>query len=145
MMKTKQPSMSPLDIVILLKIISLGDQPWNQKFMADALLMSQSEISKSLERSRFAGLLDPSGKGTLHGQIILPLYPSVVDAVQKDQKLHELLALIDVLRVGRARKKDIAISELKSRGNDYRTSHDFEDIIYILDKCSFLAGRDHLP
>jgi hypothetical protein len=43
------------------------------------------------------------------------LYPSVVDAVQNDEKLHELLALVDAIRVGRAREREIAIKELKQR------------------------------
>ncbi len=162
--------MSPLDVVVLLKIISMGDQPWNQKPLAEALFMSQSEISKSFSRSRYAGLLDPSGKkvrklafleflqygiayifpqqpgavvrgiptahsapplneliqstepyvwtsgkGTLRGQSIVPLYPSVVDAVQNDPKLYEFLALVDALRVGRVREKELAIAELKNR------------------------------
>jgi hypothetical protein len=57
----------------------------------------------------------PSGKGKVRGQSITPLYPSVIDAVQKDEKLYELLALVDAIRVGRAREKEIAIKELKSR------------------------------
>jgi hypothetical protein len=169
-MKTQQPTMSPLDVVVLLKIISMGNQPWNQKPLAEALFMSQSEISKSFARSRYAGLLDisgkkvrklafmeflqygiayvfpqqpgavvrgiptahsaaplnefiqssepfiwPSGKGTVRGHSIVPLYPSVVDAVQNDTKLHELLALVDALRVGRTREKELAIAELHKR------------------------------
>jgi hypothetical protein len=35
--------------------------------------------------------------------------------VQKDTVLHELLALVDAIRVGRAREKEIAIKELKIR------------------------------
>jgi hypothetical protein len=61
-MKTQQPTMSALDVVVLLKIISLGSESWNQKPLAESLFMSQSEISKSVARSRYAGLLDASGK-----------------------------------------------------------------------------------
>jgi len=43
--------MNPQDIVALLKIISLGDEYWLQKPLADALGMSQSEVSKSVSRS----------------------------------------------------------------------------------------------
>lgn len=57
----------------------------------------------------------PSGKGSVRGQSIIPLYPSVVDAVKLDPLLQELLALVDVLRVGRAREREIAIQELKKR------------------------------
>lgn len=57
----------------------------------------------------------PSAKGKLRGEGIVPLYPSVVDAALRDPALHELLALVDALRVGRAREKEIAIEELKNR------------------------------
>ncbi|MDC6366702.1 hypothetical protein [Flagellimonas amphidinii] len=138
--------------------------------MADNLHISQSEISKSLARSKYAGLLDmsgkkvfrlalmeflqygiryvfpqqpgpivrgvptahsapplkdlirsnenyvwPSGRGTARGQSIIPLYSSVTKAVQNDLMLYELLALVDAIRVGRAREKEIAIKELKAR------------------------------
>jgi len=33
----------------------------------------------------------------------------------KDPSLHELLALVDALRVGRAREKELALKELKKR------------------------------
>ena len=36
-------------------------------------------------------------------------------AALKDKKLHELLALVDALRVGRARERELAIIELKKR------------------------------
>jgi len=57
----------------------------------------------------------PSGKGSARGQSIIPLYPTVVDAVKLDSLLHELLALVDALRVGRARERELAIQELKKR------------------------------
>lgn len=54
--------MKPQDVVVLLKIITYGNKPWKQIPLAEALKMSQSEISQSLARSRFAGLLDIKGK-----------------------------------------------------------------------------------
>ena len=169
-MKTQQPSISPIDIVILLKIIASKQNQWFQIQIADSLFISQSEVSKSLNRLSYAGLCDPkgkkvmrmafmellqygikyvfpqqpgaivrgvptahsappldaiiqseekyvwpSGKGSARGQSIIPLYPTVVDAVKLDSLLHELLALVDVLRVGRAREREIAIQELKKR------------------------------
>lgn len=54
--------MKPQDVVILLKIITYGSESWQQIPLADSLKMSQSEISQSLVRSKFAGLLDGSGK-----------------------------------------------------------------------------------
>ncbi len=169
-MKTQQITMSPQDIVVLLKIIAYGDEVWFQKPMANALCMSQSEVSKSLARSKYAGLLDskgkivfkaalfdflqygiryvfpqhpgalvrgiptshsasplnkciqslemyvwPSGKGTVKGQSIIPLFPSVIEAVKNDSLLYELLSLVDALRVGKAREREIALEELKVR------------------------------
>jgi hypothetical protein len=48
----------------------------------------------------------PTGKGNLRGHSIVPLYPSAIEAAQNDRKLYELLALVDALRVGRAREKE---------------------------------------
>ena len=167
-MNNKQQIMSPHDIVVLLKIVSYGDKQWFQKPLAEELGISQSEVSKSLNRSKYASLLDPTGKkvmklslleflqygiryvfpqkpgpivrgvatshsasplkkqinskevfvwpyakGNVRGQSILPLYPSVPEAVLKDKMLYQLLALVDALRVGRAREKELALIELK--------------------------------
>ena len=57
----------------------------------------------------------PYAKGTVRGHSIIPLYPSVPEAALKDAKLYELLALVDALRVGRAREKELAIIEIKTR------------------------------
>lgn len=162
--------MKPQDIVILLKIVAYGDQPWLQVPMAKELVIGQSEMSKSLNRSKFAGLLDSSGrkvrrlalidfieyglpyafpqrpssivrgiptshsasplkeqiqsdeyfvwpyaKGNVKGQAIAPLYKSVPEAALNDPLLHEMLALVDAIRVGSAREKKIAVEELKKR------------------------------
>ncbi len=169
-MKAQQQILSPQDIVILLKIITYGNEAWFQIPLSESLHISQSEVSKSLARSKYAGLLDskgkkvrrlallellqygiayvfpqqagaivrgmptahsapplnmiitsdenyvwPSAKGKMRGQSILPLYPSVVEAAGRDPQLYELLALVDAMRVGRAREKNLAIRELKNR------------------------------
>ena len=51
----------------------------------------------------------------MRGNSIVPLYKTVVNAVQVDSKLHELLALVDAIRLGRAREKEIAVEELRKR------------------------------
>jgi hypothetical protein len=53
--------------------------------------------------------------GEIMGQSIEPLYNKVIKAVKNDHKLHELLALIDALRVGRAREFNMAKEILKER------------------------------
>jgi len=57
----------------------------------------------------------PSGQGTMRGQAIEPIYDSAPEAARRDPKLHELLALVDALRVGRARERQIATEELTRR------------------------------
>lgn len=57
----------------------------------------------------------PSAKGNARGQAIEPLYSSVVTAIEKDRLLYELLALVDALRVGRVREKQLAMEELTKR------------------------------
>jgi hypothetical protein len=54
----KHNGMRPQDVVVLLKIATLKDQKWFGKDLAAALFISPSEVSESLNRSSFAGLLD---------------------------------------------------------------------------------------
>ena len=169
MVQTKN-SLKPQDIVILLKVIALGEKPWFHHTIAKDLGMSQSEVSQSLNRSKYAGLIDnarkkvnkiafnefllhgvayafpqqpgalvrgmltahsaeplnkiiqatdkyvwPNAKGLDRGQAIEPLYPTAVDASLKDNDLYELLTLVDAIRVGRVREKEIAKRELEKR------------------------------
>lgn len=57
----------------------------------------------------------PDPEGTTRGYEFSPLYRSVPKAVLKDNKLYELLAIVDAIRDGRAREKEIAVKELKKR------------------------------
>ena len=61
-MKVSNTQMKPQDIVLLLKLISINDASWKQQIVAGALEMSQSEVSESVARSKYSGLLDPKGK-----------------------------------------------------------------------------------
>lgn len=162
--------LKPQDILILLKIISLKQKNWNMNDLARSLSLSQSEVSKALDRLVFAGLIDeskrvpalnalydilvssvryffpvkaggiqrgiptahsalplskkirsdskyiwPSPEGTQRGESIEPLYKSAPMAALEDKKLYELLALVDALRVGKAREQQLACEELKKR------------------------------
>ena len=57
----------------------------------------------------------PYAKGHMRGHGIQPLYNSVIQAVEQDAQLYEYLALIDALRVGRAREKSLAREMLHKR------------------------------
>lgn len=163
-MRSKQLSLRPQDIVILLKKISPSGWSMDGKQLATSLNISQSEVSESLARSRVTGLLDSSrgvvntcalsdflvygiryvfpavpegivrgmstgasaspvaGKlipgsesyvwpfidGKDRGQAIVPLYPTVPVAAERDPDLYALLAATDALRFGRVREREIA-------------------------------------
>lgn len=58
----KHNGMRPQDVVVLLKITTLGALPWQGKDLAAALLISPAEISDALRRCRYAGLLVQDGR-----------------------------------------------------------------------------------
>lgn len=163
----KHNGMRPQDIVILLKIIALGENAWQGKDLARDLFISPSEVSESLNRSHLAGLIDydkrrvsrqglmeflqhglhyvfpqhpgkmvngiptahshpymkkyfssesayvwPEVRGTARGQEIEPFYPKQTEAVKLDPDLYLMLALVDVVRVGRTREVKVALEKL---------------------------------
>jgi DNA-binding Lrp family transcriptional regulator len=57
----------------------------------------------------------PSPEGTARGYSLKPLYKTVPKAAQADRKLYELLALVDAIRDGRVRDRQIAEDVLRDR------------------------------
>lgn len=171
-MANKLSGIKPQDILVLMKIVVLGEESWRIADLSQQLSVSSSEVCMALERSREVGLLDsskrvvlkaptleflkhglkyvfparpgpvcrgvptahsaaplsntivaedsdqfvwPHAEGEVRGQAIEPLYPSVPQAALRDPLLHELLALVDALRVGRAREQKLAAAELERR------------------------------
>ena len=53
----KSNGMRPQDIVILLKIAARGNRAWLMKDLSQELFISASEVSESLNRSVYAGLI----------------------------------------------------------------------------------------
>mgnify|MGYP001607247734 CR=1 FL=1 len=76
---------------------------------------SAPPLSKSIAVSDDDRYVWPWDEGKMRGQAIKPLYSNVPAAAQKDRQLYELLALVDAIRVGRAREQAIAIQELQAR------------------------------
>jgi hypothetical protein len=169
-MKPQLRTINALDIVVLLKLSTYKNKSWYQAKVAEELFISQSEVSRSVARLKYARLLYPDGKkimrlalidilkygvnyffpaqpgpvmrgmptshsapplsntivseehyvwpsgtGTVRGHSIAPLYPAALKSAKEDAELYELLAMVDALRVGRAREKELAIIELKKR------------------------------
>lgn len=61
----------------------------------------------------------PYKNGTMRGQSIEPLYSSVPEAVGKDEELYRLLVIVDTLRMGRVREREVALVELEKCLNAY--------------------------
>ena len=59
----------------------------------------------------------PYAEGKDRGFAIEPLHSNVPEAVLKDRLLHELLALVDAIRLGNVREQNIAIQELEKHFN----------------------------
>jgi len=57
----------------------------------------------------------PYAKGEIRGQAIAPLHPNVPAAALKDKIFYAFMTLVDALRVGKIREKELAIKELKKR------------------------------
>jgi hypothetical protein len=55
----------------------------------------------------------PESVGKVRGVAIEPLYEGATKAIRSDEDLYKLLALVDVIRVGKVRERKVAIEELK--------------------------------
>lgn len=63
----KHTGMRPHDIPVLVKVFIIQEKPWLIKDLASSLYISQSEVSESLHRSMYAGLIDEQ-KQRIHAQ-----------------------------------------------------------------------------
>jgi hypothetical protein len=57
----------------------------------------------------------PSAQGDIHGFSLKPLHKNAAAAAAHDPKLYQLLALVDAVRDGRARERNLAVRELAKR------------------------------
>ncbi|MEW8525739.1 MAG: hypothetical protein AB2552_22110 [Candidatus Thiodiazotropha endolucinida] len=170
--------LKPQDILVLLKLVTLGGRPWSYSQMAIELGMSPSEVHGAVKRAiradlvlkidmeiqpnyrnleeflihgiRYAFVPErgemtrgmptahatpplsekivpdqepppvwPDPQGEIRGMIFSPLYRSAPEASRNYPALYELLALVDAIRGGKARERNIAVKELTRRFNRY--------------------------
>lgn len=76
---------------------------------------SAKPLSKKIISEKDDVYVWPYAEGDIRGHSIKPLYPSVPEAAKKDEKLHELLSLIDALRVGKVREVKLASEYLREQ------------------------------
>ena len=65
------------------------------------------------------GLRKVISDGQVQGAAVQPLYSSVPGAARRDPALYDLLALVDALRIGRARERSLAEKEITQRLNTH--------------------------
>jgi hypothetical protein len=56
----------------------------------------------------------PLPQGPMRGRAVSPVHPKAPAAAQKDPELLHLLAIVDALRIGRARDREVAVAELRA-------------------------------
>lgn len=166
--------LKPQDLLVALKLLALGDSPWQYASLAESLAMGQGEVHSAVKRGCRAGLLVTEGSaatpmrrnllefashgvryvfvpdrgaivrgmptawaapplarelstrewaipvwpfddGEVRGESFSPLYRSAPKAASRDQRLYELLALVDAIRGGRSRERKMAIEAFARR------------------------------
>ena len=83
-----------------------------------------SPLNATLAQSSEPPPVWPNPDGNVRGEAFSPLYKSVPKAIRKDKQLYELLVLVDAIRGGRAREREIAIKEIKKRLKRYSVSNE---------------------
>jgi len=74
-----------------------------------------SPMSKYIVQGNEPPPVWPDPDGEVRGYEFSPLFKSVPKACKSDSGLYEFLALLDSIRDGRARERNLAIREIKSR------------------------------
>ena len=77
---------------------------WGAPIMAGRVAETETEVP-----------VWPDPDGTRKGLAVEPLYGSATRAARNDPALYDLLALVDTLRLGRARERRMAAKEIEKR------------------------------
>jgi hypothetical protein len=166
--------LKPQDVLVLLKLVAIGNGSWSYSRLAVTLWMSPSEVHAGVKRAvraRLASLQQervvpnrrnleeflvyglpyvfvpeqgevtrgmptgyagpllrshfqdfddlppvwPVSDGEVRGLAFSPLYKSVPKAARQDKKLYVLLTLVDAIRGGRAREREMAVKEIRNK------------------------------
>jgi len=65
-----QQGLKPQDVLVILKIVTLGEQPWRVIDLAQKLGISASEVSMGLERARRVGMLGPEKRKVMRAPLL---------------------------------------------------------------------------
>ena len=203
------------DVLVVLKLVAMGQKPWTYTWLAVQLEMSPSQLHSAVKRAlaaqlavrkgdaivthirnleeflvhglkyvfvpeqgemtlgiptahaapplnkHFVSVGDPPpvwpfAEGEVKGMAFSPLYRSAPQAARADRALYKLLALVDAIRGGRAREREMAIAELRARlgavsghigegiVNQQNTIRIGKDLCVARDELESLARRFHI-
>ncbi|MCC7440659.1 MAG: hypothetical protein IT285_03435 [Bdellovibrionales bacterium] len=76
---------------------------------------SHDSLARNLVVGEGDRIVWPDPQGDARGQMLEPLYPSVPFAARKDAELHEWLALIDAVRIGSVRARNLAAERIRDK------------------------------
>ena len=74
-----------------------------------------SPLKQHLEQGKEPPPVWPYAEGSIRGYSYAPLHKNVPKAALSDPDLYELLVLVDALRDGKARERELAGKELRER------------------------------
>jgi hypothetical protein len=75
--------------------------------------LSHKSLKKSFRTAEVDQIVWPDEEGTARGMSLEPIYSTVPFAAKNDEALYELLAYLDVLRLGGARETNVATKALE--------------------------------
>src|SRR3989338_555975 len=76
---------------------------------------SAPPLAKKIVSNKDDQYVWPDSEGTMRGEAIEPIYKTAPLAAKNDPQMYELHALVDAIRMGRAREQAVASNELKKR------------------------------
>lgn len=89
-------------------------------------LSSAPPLNAEMAASSELPFVWPDPEGQVRGLAFSPLYRSVPKAARADSRLYELLVLVDAIRGGQARERQLATAELKKRLERYAKARQSE-------------------
>jgi hypothetical protein len=75
---------------------------------------STEPLAKVIRADETDVLVWPCLAGNVRGQTVEPLYPSLPEAALANRSLHAVMSLIDAVRVGQARERQLAMHMLQT-------------------------------
>jgi IclR helix-turn-helix domain len=105
------------DVMVLLKL-SLADEAWTVRSLAEETGIPRSGVHRALKR--LADELPPvwpDARSRVRGLSLRPIHAAAPVAARRDPALGELLTLVDALRMGDARVRGVAARLLSTRLN----------------------------